>query len=277
MRHLRAKAEFRQDYRRCCRTRDLRKSRHGFLQFDIQQLSGLLEREGWTLRTFVISREPRFDQGFYEMERAISEGALDAIFELCTNDLVVKWLEKDCAIPALINPMRFDYSCFVRMAFDRLLASGRSAPVLICDCEHIGESMLDGIFAGLEGGSISRIHSEPSMSCGYEAAKRLFESGRRFDSLIVLYDNTCRGVLYYLLEKGVELPSAVSLITHSNKGIELFSHIPLTRLEFDPDDFAKDMLLSIEARLAGRVHDAPLIKPVLIEGASCGERKRRRR
>ena len=61
----------------------------------------------------------------------------------------------------------------------------------------------------------------PSQRSGYETAKRILDSGVPLDSFLVLFDNSFRGVLYRLLEKGVKIPEEIALISHANKGIDI--------------------------------------------------------
>ncbi len=244
------------------------------------KVTSMLESDGWSLKLFVMTREKRFDKGFYEMESAISDGSLDALLEICTSDIVVDWLEKHCTIPYFVSPVSADYADFIRKGFAHLHANGRRNPVLIYDMDHIERESVDSTIHALrkefnlERSSFRAAHSEPAMDWGYRVAKGLFEGCEPFDSLLVLYDNTFRGVLYYIMEKGLRIPDDIAVVSHSNRGVDLFCHVPLTRLEFDPDDFARDIIKTIEARLDGRAYESIHVKPRLVKGLSCGEGKR---
>ena len=241
------------------------------------KVTSMMESDGWSLKLFVMTRATRFDQGFYELERAISEGKVDAVLEICTSRLVAEWLGKHCTIPYFISPINADYQDFIRKGFAHLYANGLRNPAFIYDMDHIPRKGIDTTIEELrreyklDRSSFRTVHSEPAMDWGYRIAKGLFESGEPFDSLLVLYDNTFRGVVYYIMEKGISIPEDVAVISHSNKGVDLFCHIPLTRLEFDPDDFARDIIKAIEARLEGLPYENIYVKPRLIEGLSCGE------
>jgi len=95
--------------------------------------------------------------------------------------------------------------------------------------------------------------------------------GVEFDSLLVLFDCACRGAQYALMQHGLRIPEDVALLTHSNRGAEIFSHIPLTRLEVDPEDFAREVILEITRKIAGERYEPTKVKAELIPGFSCGE------
>jgi len=241
----------------------------------LNKVEELMAKEGWNVKHYATTRGLRLDGVFYELERDVSEGVVDAVLDICSSELVKAWVENSCLVPSISCPLSIDYDDFIRKGLAHLAAMGRRRPVLVYDRDHMDSKSVKASLAelarlhGFE--PVKAVHSEPSQRWGYETAKRLFEEGEPFDSMLVLYDNTFRGVLYHLLERKVRIPEDVALISHSNRGIEIMCHMPLTRLEFDPADFAAQAMELLKAKLEGRKPDCGDVKAVLVEGMTCGE------
>jgi LacI family transcriptional regulator len=108
---------------------------------------------------------------------------------------------------------------------------------------------------------------------GYETVHRIWETpGGKPDALLVANDSACAGALYALLELGVQIPEDVYLVTHANRGIDIFCHVPLTRLEVDPAEFAAAALAELVGKIRGEpASPAEPAVPRLVVGESCGE------
>jgi len=103
---------------------------------------------------------------------------------------------------------------------------------------------------------------------GYETMIRLWENPSHPDGLIVVDDIMCRGVLRASLQRGIELPRDLRLVTHAGCGIVLNYHKPVTRVEYDTVEQAKlavDIMLTL---VEGRTPSTAAIKlpGVLING-----------
>ncbi len=246
-----------------------------FFNMLLDHLSEMLLTAGWSIKNYATTRCEEFDTTFHELERDVSAGSLKAVVELCTSKMVQGWVEKICRVPALSCPIAIDYADFIHTGIAHLVALGRTRPVLVFDRDHTPAPLIRAALKAeaklFSLSEIKAVHSEPSQRYGYDVAKKLFESGERFDSLLVLYDNTFRGILYYLLEKGLRIPEDVALISHANKGIDIMCHLPLTRLEFDPCDFARQAFEKLTAKLEGLRFTVRDIQPNLIIGKTCGE------
>jgi len=244
----------------------------------LSKVEELMAKEGWNVKHYATTRGRRLDSVFYELERDVSEGSVDAVLDICSSELVKEWVESSCLVPSISCPLAIDYEDFIRKGVAHLASQGRRRPVLVYDKDHMDSKTVKGALSELERlyglEPVKVIHSEPSQRWGYDTAKRLFEDGVAFDSMLVLYDNTFRGVLYHLLERNVRIPEELALISHSNKGIDIMCHMPLTRLEFDPADFAFQAMELLKAKLEGRKPKCADVKAVLVEGLTCGEGRR---
>jgi DNA-binding LacI/PurR family transcriptional regulator len=80
------------------------------------------------------------------------------------------------------------------------------------------------------------VHAEEK---GYEMFLRLWDQPNRPDGLLVTDDMLCRGVLRAILHLGIKLPDTLRLITYANRGIAFPYHLPVTRVEFDPEEQAR--------------------------------------
>lgn len=87
---------------------------------------------------------------------------------------------------------------------------------------------------------------------GYESLMRLWSSGSRPDSILVLDDVVCRGVLRAALQLGIDIPRQLRLITWANRGVELPYHKPVTRVEFDPAELAREAVEMMEVLQSGK-------------------------
>ncbi|MEI6423678.1 MAG: GntR family transcriptional regulator, partial [Lentisphaerota bacterium] len=108
---------------------------------------------------------------------------------------------------------------------------------------------------------------------GLMVMDKIIRTSRKLpDALLVLNDAACRGVIFQLLLKGIKIPEDIAIITHSNKGYDILSPVPLTKLEIDPAIHAKIALERMWAKLEGRTPEKISAVPILIPGKSCGEK-----
>ena len=106
---------------------------------------------------------------------------------------------------------------------------------------------------------------------GVEIAERILNRGRPPQALLVLNDTICRGVIFHLMDKGWRIPKDIAVMAMTNKGHEVLSPTPLTRLEWDPEGLVAANFARLLAKIAGTTWDGVVPEPELIIGESCGE------
>ncbi len=108
---------------------------------------------------------------------------------------------------------------------------------------------------------------------GVRVVDKIIRTSRKLpDAILVLNDEACKGVIFGLMLKGIKIPDDISILTHSNKGYDILSPVPLTRIEVDPSKYAKNALEHIWAKLGGRSPEKISLATELIPGKSCGEK-----
>jgi DNA-binding LacI/PurR family transcriptional regulator len=223
-----------------------------------------------------------------EMEGDLRSGKISALVEFCSNEMVRKWLSSE-ATAALMPLPETDECGTITKGLEYLAGLGYRRPAVIFDVEKlkIAEDMVTAAKAELKRLEL-RLDEYSLMHCaitdqeGYKAAKALFGRPLRLrpDSLLVANDNACRGVIYAALESGIAIPAQIGLITHRNKGIDIFSPVPLTCLEIDPGAYAKVLVEHGLRKIAGErdgVQDCGKVGASLVIGESCGEKNRSRK
>ena len=106
---------------------------------------------------------------------------------------------------------------------------------------------------------------------GVSVAEKIFSVGNRPEALLVLNDTICRGVIFHLMEQGISIPKDIAIMAMTNKGHEVLSTTPLTRLEWDPEGLVAANLARLFAKIAGTPWSGTAPEPKLIIGESCGE------
>ena len=108
---------------------------------------------------------------------------------------------------------------------------------------------------------------------GARVVDRIIRTSRKLpDALLVLNDEACRGVIFGLMLKGIRIPDDIAILSHSNRGYDILSPVPLTRIEVDPSKYAMNALEHIWAKLEGRSPVGFSMAADLIPGKSCGEK-----
>lgn len=247
-----------------------------FYSLFLKELRDLFEREGWNYQYFVTTRDGGYDRTFHTLEESVQKGDLQAIVEFCTNGFVHSWIESS-PIPSPGKSVMIDYYDFTTQGLRYLIDLGFRNITLIHKIDEDSSDPINRAIAdvyaesGLNQGAIEAIYCDSKQKDGYLVTKKLMQEGRRPDAMLFGFDCIFRGGLYALLEMGIKIPDDIAVLTHSNKGIEIFSHIPLTKLEFDAADFAREDFERVKCRLTGKKRTINTIKPVLIRGKSCGE------
>ncbi len=251
-----------------------------FFNILLKCLMRRLPAAGWNFRHFITTEKPEADAAFHELEKGVEDGSIRAVIEFCSNEMIKEWLLKHSGIPSSTKASYVDFQNIFAQALEHLLKLGRKdiAAILIEDNERVApQSDFEEIAARVLGaGSAAKIRfisADSKQQDGYAAAMSLLSSSEpRPDAIISLCDSSTRGILFALLEKGVRIPQDMALITHSNKGVEIFSHIPLSRLEVDPDKVALAMIEEIMCKIEGKPYNQTPVRAALVPGLSCGEK-----
>jgi len=249
-----------------------------FFNLLLKFLAKRLTAAGWDSKHFVTTERPQADSAFQELESMVHGGSVNAVIEFCSNNMIRSWLESSCPVPFSKCEANIDYADFVEKGLGHLVKMGRKSPLVIGGRRQTlplkaMDAAAKRVFekAGLDPKAPRFIESSEDMKDGHRCAIEAIDSGTPFDSILSMFDSSCRGIQYALLQRSLAIPDNVALITHSNKGIELFSHIPLTRLEVDPDRLAADVVEEIGCKLDGREWKPRMTKAALVAGKSCGE------
>lgn len=72
------------------------------------------------------------------------------------------------------------------------------------------------------------------------------------DGLIVCDDMYLQDVCMAILELGIQVPKELTVVTHANLGSPVHTPFPVTRIAFDPREFARTMVQLLLATLAGQ-------------------------
>jgi DNA-binding LacI/PurR family transcriptional regulator len=248
-----------------------------FYNIFLDELRNIIEKEGWSYKYFVTTRKSEYDRTFHNFEASVKNGEIQAIVEFCSNDLIQSWV-KSSSIPHSNTEVMVDHYDFTVKGLRYLVGQGYKSIALINRIDGSSENQTQNAISEiysefhLKDGAIQVFNCDTFQKEGYEITKKLLKGKKKPDALLVGYDCIFRGVLYAILETGLRIPDDIAVLTHSNKGIDIFSHIPITRLEVDPADFARQTFEEIMCKVSGREYLMQHFKPVLIPGKSCGEK-----
>lgn len=248
-----------------------------FYNVFLDRLTKLLEEKGWNIKLFSTSEFAGYDKAFYDLKSNVESGEIKAVVEFCSNELVRNWMKKECPAPYPQSPFSVDFEDFTYSGLNYLyqqdcrkivilayapeknLNTYKNAVHDFCSKKEIFEH------------DIKIISTSSHAKDGYKAIKNLFKQSSCPDGLLVANDAVFRGALYALLELGIKIPDDIKVITHANKGVDIFCHIPLTKLEIDPDCFVQQVYDELLARINGEKYKSFPIKATLVPGKSCGE------
>lgn len=241
-----------------------------------------LNRSGWAAKFFFPADGEDCGKMLFDLERDIENGEVRGVLVLCPTNQIIDWMRKGCGVPCVDcdafgrdnEAVVEDGELYRGLAY--LAARGkRRVAVLTGDGR---KERFDAALAAVRRGPAPNLSMERFLSDNIEegGGYRLYRDAvhprlGEFDALLVTNDFLCKGVMFGLRDLGVEVPRDVALLTHANKGIEILSPVPLTRLEADPDEYAACALEHIMAGITGRGTERRLELPKLIIGKSCGE------
>ena len=243
----------------------------------LESLTTLLEDKGWNCKLFTSSEFAGYDKAFYDLKSEVDSGEIKAVIEFCSNSLISSWVSDECPVPYPKGPRHTDFKHFTYTGLDYLYKNGaQKVNVIAQDSDYGLKSYKKAISAfcnnrNIDSKNIILTPAASRIDKGYQAAKKIFKNGINCDSLLVSNDSTFKGVLYAILELGIKIPEQIKVLTHANKGVDLFCHLPLTRLEVDPDNFATQTWEELIRKIEGGKYNFKPIKTTLIKGKTCGE------
>lgn len=258
-----------------------------FFSVVLMELQREFSAAQWATRFYCTMGSENRDQVIGELESDLRGGKIRAIVEFCVFYKISNWIRGEAPVAWMPLPEIDEIGLIVK-GLEYLAGAGYRRPAVLFkgaepepgkDLVVAAEKAVDRLGLHREEHSLAR--AAQTDHAGYGAAKALFAlpSERRPDSLLIANDNACRGVIYAALESGIAIPAQLGLITHRNRGIEIFSPVPLTCLEVDPAVYAKVLvesgLAKIEARGDGERRPR-VVSAELVIGESCGERLTRK-
>lgn len=93
---------------------------------------------------------------------------------------------------------------------------------------------------------------------GWEEFREIWSNrSKRPDGLLVTDDVLFRDVATAVLEQRVRVPEELLIVTHANKGSDIIYPFPVVRLQFDPDEFARETA----AMLVALMRHQKVVKP----------------
>ena len=239
-------------------------------------------RKGWDLKLYFPQNDSSVFKTVSDLEKDISDGKIRAVFGMYSEDLS-GWFGKACCVPYLLfeeteTASTMEY--FTRKALEYLYGCGMKKIALVFSASNtrMGREIKSGI-AKLNGKISGDIRID-FWQCEAETAAsgrtiihdRLSRKPALPDALLVMDDNITNGVIFALQEKGIRIPNQIALLTLSVKGVEILSPVPLTRIEYDPEELVKKSFDRLLDQLEGKKPaKAEKYHPALITGKSCGE------
>ncbi|MFP4027840.1 MAG: GntR family transcriptional regulator [Candidatus Brocadiia bacterium] len=119
----------------------------------------------------------------------------------------------------------------MREAFRKTLKENglKPDPELICTETENGESKY-------EGGAFQKLWEKPI---------------QKPDAILVADDVVFKNTAYGILSRSIDVPRELLVLTHANKGADLFYPFPTVRLQFDPTEYARALVDGLSKRMAG--------------------------
>jgi DNA-binding LacI/PurR family transcriptional regulator len=142
----------------------------------------------------------------------------------------------------------------------KYLGSGDPVPAVAAAAADCGLEFRDESIDHAEGGWTER-H-------GYDLFMRMWDTSKRPDGIMVADDILCHGVLRAILERQVELPRQLRLVTQANHGFDFPYPRPVTRVEFDLDAWTDKALRMLESLAKGQPlkKTAEWVEATLVKG-----------
>ncbi|MFA6293056.1 MAG: LacI family DNA-binding transcriptional regulator [Victivallales bacterium] len=257
-----------------------------YLRIFCNEIIKQAREKSWNIATYypLSLDEDSRKQYASELRKDINSGKLKGILSHDNTPEIRKLLAEESTVPYVITgdfeTEKIIADSMEYMGITYLLKLGHRNIAVIAHSEYGSPSKYD-----LE--CLKKAYSEQNLpftaKCFYEICSnerdgvavidKIIRTSRKLpDALLVLNDEACRGVIFGLMHRGIKIPEDISILSHSNKGYDILSPVPLTKLEIDPALHAKTALEHIWAKLEGRSPEKISVVAALIPGKSCGEK-----
>lgn len=254
------------------------------------QLSNHLSRQGWNAKVYTPVCPPLERLMIQDLERDIQSGLIKSIMIVGMSTQLGPWLKTECKIPwayasqrTVEQDVRSEYTKMVTQGLAYLQERNyHNIGIVVSNFEtntpkRIAEQVTRLQDSGQFIGTVEYIRpSNNAPQTGMKTMMRRIGSKLAMpDALFVIDDNLTSGVILALLASNLNYPEKIGILTHANKGIDILSPVPLTRMEMDPLRIAIHNTDNLLRRLNGEeeLNCARTIQ--LVAGESCGEALRK--
>lgn len=250
------------------------------------QLSNHLSRQGWNSKVYTPVCPPLERLMIQDLERDIQSGLIKSIMIVEMSAQLVPWLKNECKIPWAYASQRKD-ELNRRDSYPIMITDGLAylqqhnyhhIGIVVSNFEtrtpkrieeHVKQLLAQGAFTG----QIEYIRpANNAPQSGMKTIMRRIKSKMPMpEALFVVDDNLTSGVILALLANNLNYPEKIGILTHANRGIDILSPVPLTRMEMDPLRIAIHNTDNLLRRLNGEEELDCDTFIRLVPGASCGE------
>lgn len=248
-----------------------------FLSVFLEKITEVFAKNGWNCKLYSTSKSSKYDKTFYELKSAAESGEVRAVIELCSNRMIKKWAEEECPIPYLPMHLTVDFYDLAVNGLTYMLKQGCKKILflthILSEMKEVYKTAVDYVKNQYPDNDfeIITVHSYPNTEEGYKAVHDTYSKKCKPDGLFACNDSAFRGALYALLELGIAIPKETKVMTHANKGLDIFCHLPLTKMEVDPEEFAQKMYQELISLIDGKKFINVPIKAKIVPGKTCGE------
>jgi hypothetical protein len=252
---------------------------NGFWGALFKELKKLSEKIGWKCKPY-LGLENNFNQVLQDIESDIARGELKSLIPLCYPASICKWLNEECSVPwtTIESTAECDYDEAIVLGMRHLLKNERQKIGIVSPFGPKGEDADVTTYALASLNISSNIHSITydikGRESGNKAVKRIFQSNApKPDALFFFDDRACEGGVMALFEMGLKIPADIQVLSLANRGVEIMSPVEISRIEFNPSDFARSLIDSLMSRINGEAAKAEKlkVKGILKTGLSTGK------
>ena len=247
-----------------------------------------LKRLGWNTSLYFPVDENAQEQMLAELGQDVDNDRLRGLIVLCRSEALREWLEEH---PGLIRaedattslPTHAPHADEIYRGVAYLLDRGYRRLAVVAHTETMETDIVDRMQAdialayderGLPLQATFHGGAADSHAAGMAQAQAVLNGpGGAPEAFFVLNDQGCMGVIFELMRRKLDIPGDIGVMALANKGIDIPSPVPLTRLELAPADHAGRMIEQALARIEGRKAKLQPVEPTLIAGESCGEKR----
>ena len=248
-----------------------------FFSCYLNELVDVINERGYETRLFVMDKSKDGGKVLHDLKDAAEKGDIRGIVFFCGGNEIDSYISGNCPVPKTSHS-NIDFRQMVLMGLKHLAENGHRDIMMI---GYHGKALVNNKYVEAlkyarkeeccKSLSVRTVSCADTMEDGHRAFIKDIKENSAIDGVLVTNDAVCRGVLYGILEKGLKIPEDIAVISHSNKGVNIFCHVPLTRLEVCPRDFAEKSVDSLIAKIKGEEYEDKKVLPRLLPGLSCGE------